>query len=242
MIDTRRCTYFRDWLTSDVSGSLPADLLDHVANCSLCRGALLLALGIQEAAAPLIDCDECQRLLPEFVETQAGTPLSRLESLPILIHLVSCTDCREIYRLTLTLIAAEQTGTLSPPPTTPRTATGGGVVRLLRLTREVLNLLLPADPAATRGLGNSEAVLANGETGRGFALNLRVSALSASEWMIAIHLSPAPSGWVIVLLGDVSYRAPLLSDGTAQIPCVPAALLSDPSGPALEVAVEVKPW
>jgi hypothetical protein len=72
-------------------------------------------------------------------------------------------------------------------------------------------------------------------------MNVRVISPPTSEWTIIVTLNPAPSGWITVVLGELLYRAPLLRDGSAQIPGIPAALLGAHDGPPLEIGVELAP-
>lgn len=240
MAIVKRCAEVQAWLAGKADGPLPAELLDHVANCSLCRGALLLALSVADADLPAIDCDACEQLLPELIELRDGLPPDRPELLRLLVHLVTCEACREIYALSLALVAAEQVGLLAAPPRALQASVGSGTVHLLRLSREILNLLLPGAAETMRGSGETKVVLAEGEAEQGFGVSVLATAASAAAWTLSVRLSPASAGWVRVLLGDAVYRAPLLSDGTAEIDGIPAPLLGAVDGPALEVTAELR--
>ncbi len=240
-----QCGDIRAWLEGGSQDPPPADLLDHISGCDVCRGALLLAMSVETEEPPIIDCTACETLLPEFIDSHTYDHAIRehASNLAIILHLATCSECCAIYRATLALIAAERVGLLPPPPLQPAITQAVRFIHLLRIARSALQILLPAEPAiVTRGASERGSVIAEMDTGHGFALNVRVIPANEFEWALYVRLTPAQSGWLVVQLGDRQYRAPLFQDGTAHIPGIPAKLLNAPDGPPLELALEQAEW
>lgn len=242
-MNTIHCAEVRTWLTSEHQAAPRTELLEHVAACEACQGALLLsALTFSETVAEQIDCDTCQFLLPELIDTadQARTLAPPLAG--VLLHLCTCADCRAIYRLTLALKAAERSGALAAPPRLPlEHGTAKRHVRLLTLARAFLNLALPG-PAASlspaRGAYNGATVIAETPTPLGFSIQIQVADAPTGDWVVTVTLTPPPTGWVELSLGMALFRAPLNTDGTAQLRGIPPLLLFATDGPDLEITLD----
>ena len=59
------------------------------------------------------------------------------------------------------------------------------------------------------------------------------------DWKVAVHVMPAPSGYLVLTLGVAVFRAPFDASGLAIVADVPAALLTAVNGP--DMVVDIAP-
>jgi len=242
-MNTIHCPDVRAWLASEHQAAPRTELLEHIAACGTCQGALLLsALTLGETGSEQIDCDTCQLLLPELIDTADQARALAPPLAGVLLHLCTCTDCLVVYRLTLALKAAERSGALAAPPRLPKErGSAQRHVRLLTLARAFLNLALPG-PAASlslaRGADNGPTVIAETPTPQGFLVQIQVAGTPADDWVVTVTLTPPPTGWVELSLGMALFRAPLDTDGTAQLRGIPQLLLFATDGLDLGITLD----
>jgi uncharacterized protein YbaR (Trm112 family) len=104
---------------SSPGAKTPRAILDHIAACPVCRGALLLFMAHLLQASPSTlntTCPECQYDLAAYIdeECQAGF-ISAYKAYPhVWWHLWTCADCAQTYHLISTIRDAEQNGDLLP--------------------------------------------------------------------------------------------------------------------------------
>jgi hypothetical protein len=230
----------RDLQTGKVAGSL-SEVREHLSTCPICRTALTLITALDLSSVPEpISCQRCQEHLPAFidVEREAG-PGRALQVYPnIWWHLWSCATCLEIYDMATALVDAEQHGELKLPAITHRPSER--LIHVLRLTRQFLNLALPAPQVAVaRGSDEGRLVISEGVAPGGARFTLSVEAQRRGNWRVAVQVKPAPAGELILTLGAAVFRARFDAFGRASVPDVPAALLTAVNGP--DMVVDIAP-
>ncbi|MCG8353122.1 MAG: hypothetical protein MI924_35600 [Chloroflexales bacterium] len=104
---------------SNPCAKTPSALLDHIAACLVCRGALLLFMAhlLQASPSPLkTTCAECQHDLAAYIDEESQASfISAYKAYPhVWWHLWTCADCAQTYQLVSTIRDAEQNGDLVP--------------------------------------------------------------------------------------------------------------------------------
>lgn len=244
------CADIRQWLLQAAStdGRMvpqPA-LCEHVAGCSLCRGALaLVALGaLGLPAIPEVNTEEhFVDDLAAFIdnEIEEGT-LAAIRMYPhVWWHLWTCTECVEVYHITHSVLESEQAKKQHSLAVDPvQISSIWSRQRVLKLGRPALHrALAPSSPAGvTRGNTGVSYVLAEEEFPEQY-LTISVRRQPNNEWAVDVAVKPPPSGWLLLMLGSVQYRVRFNDQGNAVVPDVPYSLLTSPDGPDLEVGLEL---
>lgn len=101
--------------------ALTHDLVEHVAGCDVCKGALLLLMAELLHARPEVeelDCPACEQQLAAFLELELDEGYAAaVQAYPrVAWHLWTCPDCAELGRLTRALLEAQRGGDLPLPP------------------------------------------------------------------------------------------------------------------------------
>ncbi|MDQ2998921.1 MAG: hypothetical protein M3R61_17960 [Chloroflexota bacterium] len=232
-------------IQSDNPAPPPAAVIAHIATCAECRGALVLFAAALAGTAQLprpIDCADCQDQLAAYIdrELEAGTKAAIQDYPQIWWHLWICLTCAEIYRLTTALAEAMQAGTLPPLPLGRVAAAPRRMSRSLRLQRTFLNYALPAHtPAlgAIRGGRQQDTVLFADDEGS-YPLTLSVQRQPDDNWRVSVRAAMPLAAWLVLTLGDRSFRAHFDSQGEAILNDVPDDLLGATSGPDLVIGIE----
>src|SRR5690349_19566752 len=105
----------------------PQAALAHIAGCRDCLATLdelgTLWTGVKSpllaAAADLLMCDECSKLLPAYVEAQRAGQALPLHFAQVTHHLEGCPRCQEEYELLLSLVEESEAGLFGPFPALP---------------------------------------------------------------------------------------------------------------------------
>ncbi len=227
----------------------PAAVIEHIAGCDRCRGALLLLF--TEALQPgqpiaALTCDQCENRLATFVELEGATDMiTAARQLPdVWLHLCTCADCWEVYTMLQRVVAVERQGllpraTLHTPP-----APAPSQWPLTFISRAVLQVVFPSPSASfmaagiTRGDTPVDMVLdAQEETDPQFVISVRRN--KDLRWELRASVTPHPVGWLLLALGENRFRARFDGQGVAVVPDIPEMLLTAVDGPDLTVSVEV---
>jgi hypothetical protein len=236
------------WLEDpDHTSALPQPLIEHISECAMCRGALLLLLIEALGGWPTdtISCAASQEQLAAYidVELEAGTAQAWQRHPALVWHLLTCFDCAETYTLTRAMLEAQQSGTLAPPPfLSPPGRPQRWLLAALRLTRSFLQQSLPtrlAPLGAVRGVEPAWVLLYESEEA-GHLLSLSVDSQSQASRTIAVDVEPPIDGRLTLTLDDFTREA-RFSGGRATIADVPASVLDSPAGPDLLALIECEP-
>ena len=217
-----------------------SDVREHISICPVCRVALALITALDLPSVPEpIRCQRCQEDLPDFIDVErAEGPGRALQVYPnVWWHLWSCATCLEVYAMAKALIDAEQHGELKLPAIAPRPAER--IVHVLRLTRQFLNIALPPQLAPARGSSDGPLVISEGPAPGGARFTISVEAQRRGNWRVAVQVTPAPAGELILTLGTAVFRARFDTSGRASVPDVPATLLTAVNGP--DMVVDIAP-
>jgi hypothetical protein len=240
------CAQVRQLLLSNVqAGNLsePApELRAHLSTCPICRTALPLIAALDLSSVPEpISCDQCQADLAALIDVEREEgPGHALRLYPnVWWHLWTCATCLEAYDVTRALLDAEQRGELKLPAVA-QSRPPERLIHLLRLTRQFLNLALPAPSmAVARGSGDGPLVISEGPAPGGARFVLSVESQRKGNWKIAVRVTPAPAGQLVLTLGAAVFRARFDPSGLAIVSDVPAALLTAVNGP--DMVVDIAP-
>jgi predicted anti-sigma-YlaC factor YlaD len=220
-------------------------VIAHIATCAECRGMLIVAAAALAGAgqAPAsIGCADCQDQLAAYIdrELEAGTKAAIQDYPQVWWHLWLCPTCAEIYQLTTALAEATQAGILPPLPSEYAAPAPRPRSRNLRIQRIFLNYALPAHtPAlgAIRGSRQQDTVLFADDEGSN-PLTLSVQRQPDDNWRVSVRTATPLAAWLVLTLGDRSFRAYFNSQGEAIVDDVPDALLGAASGPDLVIGIE----
>jgi hypothetical protein len=203
-----------------------------------------MGAAVQGAQPPTpISCEECQTRLAGWIdgELETGLATAAREDPAVWWHLWTCADCAEIYGLTRALAAATMSNELPPPPLMPIPALQPRrLLRSFQLSRAFLAYALPVPSASLgilRGVDSGSVLVEDEDEGR--RINLSVREQPDLNWRVSVTVAPPVAGWLLLTLGEQSFRARFDEKGLAVVVDVPAALLSEASGPDLRVAVEL---
>lgn len=243
------CEQVREWLNDAEVGDLaalpPLPMVQHVAGCAQCRGALLLLLADTlnvELSADAITCEECQMDLAAYIDVErlSGAVIAAQDFPQIWWHLWICPDCAETYRLIGELLKAEEDGLLPAMPLAPLApALLTEVVAQLDLLRAMLNRMLAMPLRLGPAWGpTSEAVVLAEEERDGSRLVVSVQPQTGTDWKVMVQITPPVAGEAVLTLGAAVWRMPLDAGGAAVLAPIPATLLVATDGPDLRVAVE----
>lgn len=247
------CEHIRLWMHNIFETSPPvpppADYYTHIADCALCRGALIMLLPHMLTSLPddssLLAGHKSASDLAAFIEYEAleGT-LAAAQVFPhVWIGLLHDADLAETYRLTRHLLEAEERNELpSIRQTLAASVSRPGMHGFsLRLKRTFFNqafLTLPPSLCLERGAGQGETVVIEEDTSAGIHFNLSIQHCPDNTWKLIATISPPLPGTLVFTLGEQVFRAPLDAEGTAVASSVPAGLLMAPDGPDLVVGLE----
>jgi hypothetical protein len=213
----------------------------HISACPSCRAALALLTTFDLPSAPLsIGCQQCQVDLAAFVELeQQQGPRQALDTYPqVWWHLWTCAGCLETYDITRALIEAEQRGELKLPAIIAPALPAERLIHLLRLTRQFLNIAIPAPQVAVaRGSQDGPLVISEGPAPGGAHFVLSVESQRKGGWKVAVRVVPPPAGQLVLTLGTAEFRARFDASGLATVPDVPAALLTAVNGPDMVIDI-----
>lgn len=247
---TPLCVQAHDFIKSSIrSGdfTLPSSsLVEHIATCDLCRGALMLLFAELLPIPPearYTDCAPCQRDLAAYVDQEATAGIATAVQLypHVWWHLWICPVCAEMYRLMRVLAEATQEGTLMPlpimyPVSRPQ------LIHTFTLSRRLLNRVLPVQ-SSPRGVmrgSNAHRMLLAEEAFAGYQINLSVQRQPDDNWCVLVTVIPPAVGWLMVTLGEVILRARIDGRSGSILADVPSALLTTIDGPDLIVGVELE--
>lgn len=236
------CADVRRWIRQGIHSNAltlpPPALSAHVATCSQCRAAVLLAADIVDGAPPRIDHPECEERLAPYVELIVeGDLVAALHTYrSVWWHVWTCADCAEVCHLAHVLMLAEREGQITMPqlrPTPPSEP-------FLRLARQVVTVALGIGGPAlgtARGSDKDEIVIYDGDLSGGHHVIVQIQEHSATVCCVSVTLDPPARGNLLVTLGDQSFRSPFNAVGSAQVE-LPTALLTAPDGPPLMFEIE----
>ena len=233
--------YLQQVSLSSTVAQPPPWLVEHAATCAQCRGAITLFVAalIAPLSLPLLgDCTTCQAELAAYIDCEMieGTETA-LRSYPTVgWHLWFCPNCTELYQLTSALEIASRAGELALP-----FATASQVLYSIRLSPSFLSYALPRPMAAlgeVRGLPTGNTVLVAEQESHHHVI-LSVEHRPNSTWQINVALSPPVLGWLVLQLGEHSFRARFDKYGQAVVSDIPASLLAVDDGPELIVMIEI---
>jgi hypothetical protein len=213
----------------------------HMSACPSCRAALALitTLNLSSAPAP-ISCARCQEELAAFVDVEykQGSRHALGVYPEVWWHLWICASCLEAYDITRALIDAEQRGELKLPAIIAPPLPFERLIHLLRLTRQFLNVAIPAPRiAVARGGEDGPLVISEGSAPGGAHFVLSVESQRKGNWKVAVRVMPAPAGQLVLTLGMAVFRARFDASGLASIADVPAALLTAVNGPDMVIDI-----
>lgn len=230
----------------------PADLCEHIATCSTCRGTLVL-LTTTLAQQP-ISWDpkthvEFERDLAAYIDTErAGGLVSAIRTYPhVWWHIWICTDCAEMYQLTMALVEAEAAEELAPPPTPqPSKRAKLKLLERFRLSPTSIERALFNRPqlgvqwgSDNRTSGKLKKVLIEREISE-FHVTLSVRQEADNEWQLLVSLTPVTSGQIKLVINNSVFQAQLNQSGNdTVIPHIPANLLEAPLSSAILLEIEV---
>jgi hypothetical protein len=225
--------------TSGVAPPAP-ELCAHVAQCDLCKGALLALLIEASGISPEsleVDCQNSLDDLAPFIELETQDTLLAIRSYPhVWWHIWTCEECAANYRLIRALSEAERAGQLTLPPI-PRRIT---LPNVLHLSRQFLNQVLPPIiplRTAMRGAAGQPLVIAEEDDSYGYAISLRVQPQSDGAWRVMVIAVPPPVGSMVLTLGASTFQTPFDAKGYAVVSDVPPSLLVQHDGPDLVVGI-----
>jgi hypothetical protein len=242
----RNNEHIQSWLVSqqDAAAQPPDELVEHVAGCAECRGALLLLMTtlLNVPAAEGISCAQCQEDLAAYIDEEiAGGPSRAAQAFPeVWWHLWTCQDCAETYQVTLAIVGdtplPEQAPAAAPWLTAALSATREW---LFELPRAILNLSFDPGPLLVP-MGDEDdtpLVLLDRERD-GHQIVLGVQPQGDGRWSAQVEVAPPLSGTVSLALGETTYGAPLDAQGRAHLGDLPAAQLAAADGPGLLLRIE----
>lgn len=244
------CGSVRLWLRQAARSSSsvpPEELVEHIAGCPTCKGAILLTLTDLLALGPEmgeLDCAACEGALAAYLELELEDGgAAALRAYPLVArHLWSCPDCAELYRLTRAAILAARAGTLARPPLLARAERQPLALTAIRLSRAFLNKALPPPNlllGAARGPDSGPEVLyENDESGH--LVSLAAARMENGDWSISVTVMPPVEGRLLLSVGVRSWTAPFTA-GRATVADLAAAILEDESGPDLLGTITVEP-
>jgi hypothetical protein len=239
------CTQLERWFTQPDHMALQQLATEewsmHIAQCSRCRGTLALVLteifNVPSPAEAIV-CDQCLDDLPAFIDYE------RLESIEaaarafpeIWLHLLTCMDCAEHYRL-----VAEMLDEPVPVQTSPSFHVPVGVqLRVdITLSRSTLRRLMYARSQVHGAWGNEDSTIVAAAKAVGeYDIQLSIRNPVADQWVILIQVIPPVAGYATLTAGDVLYHLCLNADGQASQE-ISSDLLTALQGPDLLVSVVV---
>lgn len=184
-----------------------------------------------------ISCDECLEDLPAFIDLKDINAAEAAQTYPgVWWHLWICPDCSETYALTRTLLDAHQPWNWALHQ--PGAAAPLEWLRPICVPRNDLNVLLPkSSPRSTVRGADRRRVLSETLVDEAGAHLCTIWATEAApgDYQIDVE-SVAPLDCVIELrCGDIYLYAAFDAKGWARLGMVPAALLTDPAGPDLNL-------
>jgi hypothetical protein len=222
----------------------PADLVEHVAGCAICRGMLAAVaaelMGARISPAELA-CDICQDDIDAYIdcERRHGHAVALQRYPGIWWHLWGCVDCAEVYHMTNTLLEAQDQQELKPIPLAPPLPTRTLHWPALKLPRTFLHSVFgPQLALGTAWGGAGDEMLFAEEERDGYHIAVSVQQRSGAHWSIGVAVAPPVAGWAAISFGELRFRAPFDQQGQAMITTVPFELLTDRAGPAMLVTIE----
>jgi hypothetical protein len=245
------CVQIRQFLEEGIRSSIvtlpSSELVDHIAGCALCRGALMLLVaagtGMPIAPAP-ITCEETQKSLAPYIEaeTEEGSEAAMRAYPQVWWHFWSCPTCSETYRLIRVLEEAGQVRKLARPVVL-ETAKNHRPRFLppIRLTRVFLNYAFPMPSSllgSARGLEDDGTVLITEEVS-GYHISLSVQKQTDDKWQVTVIAVPPVAGMLLLTFGERVFRARFTAEGVARVSDVPASLFSATDGYDLVVGIEL---
>jgi hypothetical protein len=240
------CVRTRNWLGSSVSLAPPEPaLVAHVAACVRCRGALA-ALLADLLGAPLpgsTSCKACSDDLPAYAELErAEGDVAAARGYPaVWWHLWICPDCAALAEDLAMLLAAEAAGVIMPPPRLRDTPTPPVTLALpsIRLARAFLHAVFaPQQLLGTTWSSGDDRLLLSEETLPGYRLVIHVYQERPEHWALELSVAPPVAGDIVVRFAEAVFREPLIDGLTARLGGIPAALLTDQSGPDMLLTIE----
>ena len=234
-----------DAAKADEMRSPLVELAEHIVGCATCRGALstmAAIIGIPGTTNSIV-CAACESDIAGYIECELdqGTRAAALAYPDVWRHLWLCPACTELYHLTRTLEAASRSGALPPMPSPSASpATPAIFSHRVQLKRSFLNYTLPKPAAAlgpVRGRDHGSTVLMADENENN-PLTLSVQRQDEHSWRISVAIAIPISGWLVLTLGDHTYRARFDMQGKASVSDIPDTLLSATEGPDLMVGIE----
>jgi hypothetical protein len=235
-------------LQSSHSTVSPPEFFEHITDCSLCRGAVVLltpqVVDFSTAEAAAYDHDS-ELDLAAFIdyEQQAGIVAAMRAYPHVWVDLLHNADLAETYQVTRALLDAEHRAELQPMAHVAASSCmpmAHDTVSM-RLKRSFFNqtfLELPPTMGLARGAGADERVLLEPGSEVGMHMSLSLQQRSAAAWDITITMTPPVRGRLVLMLGEDVFRAPFDMYGIAVVPAVSAHVLTAPDGPDLVVGLE----
>lgn len=250
-LNTRMCAQTRSQLQELFVHRRPVmpepALCEHIAECTLCRGALALllaeAVGMTKPP-PQVGCDRCQRDLAALIDLEdaEGTPVA-IQHYPIAWwHLWTCPTCAEVYQITRELLVLEFAELSVPPLPMPRMARPR--TRLTNLDRSFLFYAAGSQmsyqhrgaPSAPIELISDEPISDDPADAR--RLTVAVRQQRNGDCRFDVRVQPPVAGELVFTLGAFVTRVPFDAEGGASVREVPFALIGEPTGPDLALAIE----
>lgn len=238
--------HIQRWLRTqpDAAAQPPDALVEHVAGCAACRGALLVLMTSLLEAPPAqgIACEQCQEDLAAYIDAElAGGPRQAVRAYPeVWWHLWTCQDCAETYRVTLAIVSDED---LSSKEATARNQLDHVLTAarawLFELPRAILNLTFDPGPllVAMGDEDDTPTVLLDREQD-GHRVVLSVQPAGEGQWSALVEVYPPSPGVVSLELDAARYADTLDPHGRAQLHGLPTALLTALDGPGVRLRIE----
>jgi hypothetical protein len=234
------CQAFQQWLGLQEPPAQripPPELVAHVARCPACRAALTtyaVAVLPTPTVPAAIVCADCEPELDAFIDSEErdGMPAALRGFPQIWWHLHTCPDCAEIHFAVHALLQAETAGEL------PRLAPSR-FAAALHLPRSYLHTAVAPQQALGVHWGAADAQQIAATRIDDYELTLSTYQHAPDAYTLIVELDPPAIGAIEVRLDPLFVRVPLAPDGSAQIPDVPATLLTAAAGEDLFIDLEL---
>ena len=219
---------------------------EHISECSRCRAAILL-LFLANSAVPLsppeLSCAECQANLAAYIDFEQAAPAKALQIfVGIWWHLWTCEECADIYSMACELQAEIPVQALDRHRSMSVPGIRLSWLPPILIGRDILQLILPQrfDPLAiVRGL-RPQYLLFDGPLGEECNRQCVVWAmlLDDTNYCIGVDVQPPIAGAAVLRCGQLYLQSDFDHHGLAMMRTMPAALLTDADGPAIEIRFE----
>jgi hypothetical protein len=234
------CQAVRSWSqrqeSSAYAGLLAPNLVDHAATCATCSAVLATVAGtvLGRSAPPApIACVDCEHDLDAYIdwEERSGSAAAARRYPQLWWHLLTCSECAEVYAGVHALLGAEATGDLALP--LPQ------LYPVFQLARSYLHAALAPQLELGAGWGADDAqVIASEQIG---CYQLALSAYPTTETTVTllVQVTPPVPGAIEVRLDPLFVRAPFAANGTAYVNDIPATVVAAVTADDLRVDLEL---